>query len=292
MTIELPPHRQDCLQHLLDSIPRSQKRISVRKWQQILGELQSMTIAIPGSRGLFSWMQETLRHWSENRIRLTTSVHDFVANFKMLHQDITTRPTRLYIIIPQNIPEILGASDACGYGISGIAFPQSNARLRQQTHSDGSAASGTLALPLEGTLPPIVWQYALPADVINKLVTFANPKGTISNSDLELLVTFIHNDVLATTFDIRERTLAVGTANTPALVWQGKGSVSTTGPAAYLLRMQALHQQFHRYNTKHFFIPGHLNSMADGASRLTHCPPLISYVILTTANHRNNPGIC
>jgi hypothetical protein len=273
MTIELPPHRQDRLRELLQSIPRTQKRTSVRKWQQILGELRSMAIAIPGSRGLFSWMQETLKHRSDNRIRLTQSVHDCVQDFQDLHRDLTTRPTRLYEIIPQDTPEIIGASDACGYGIGGVAFPHSNTPTSRQFHSDGGSGTGIPDSPLEGTLSPIVWRFALPTDVTAQLVTFDNPTGTITNSDLELLATIIQKDVLAHAFDVRERTVAVGTDNTPALSWQNKGSVSTTGPAAYLLRMQALHQRFHRYTVEHFFLPGRLNTMADDASRLTHLSP-------------------
>jgi hypothetical protein len=38
MTIELPQHRVDRLAEILESIPRTQKRVSVQKWQQVLGE--------------------------------------------------------------------------------------------------------------------------------------------------------------------------------------------------------------------------------------------------------------
>ncbi|MBV5276445.1 hypothetical protein JZU56_00955, partial [bacterium] len=56
-TIELPPHRLQRLTDLLDSIPPQQKRSGVKAWQRLLGELRSMTLAIPGSRGLFSVLQ-------------------------------------------------------------------------------------------------------------------------------------------------------------------------------------------------------------------------------------------
>jgi hypothetical protein len=270
MTIELPAHRRDRLRLILDSIPPDQKRTSVRKWQQLLGELRSMAIAIPGSKGLFSWMQETLKHRSDERIRLTRSIHDCIHNFKALDRDLTSRPTRLFEIVPQDAPEILGASDACGYGLGGIAFPQPYARTWFPTHCDGELDGCTLHSPLQGTPGPIVWRYKLPSDITAKLVTFDNPKGTVTNSDLELLATVVQHDVLAQHFDVRERSLATGTDNTPALSWQRKGAVSTTGPAAYLLRMQALHQRYHRYHSAHFFIPGSLNKMADDASRLLH----------------------
>jgi hypothetical protein len=154
MTIELPPHRRDRLQALLASIDPSQKRLSVRKWQQIIGELRSMAIAIPGSRGLFSWLQETLKHQSDKRIRLTRQIHDSLDNFRALDRDILSRPTRLFELVPQDIPEILGASDACGYGIGGVAFPQPYTHARRRNHCDGDLCGGTHKPPLQGTPPP------------------------------------------------------------------------------------------------------------------------------------------
>ena len=144
--------------------------------------------------------------------------------------------------MPQDVPDVLGASDACGYGIGGVAFPQTHVQSR--IRCDGEDRSGLQSPPLtQGT--PIVWQSKLPADVTDSLITFDNPHGTITNSDLELMATIIHKDVVAHAFDVRERTVTTGTDNTPALAWQGKGSVSTTDPVAYLLRLQALHQRYH-----------------------------------------------
>jgi hypothetical protein len=39
MTLELPQHRKARLLAILDKIPQSQQRTSVKRWQQILGEL-------------------------------------------------------------------------------------------------------------------------------------------------------------------------------------------------------------------------------------------------------------
>ena len=39
MTIKLPPHRVDRLVEILARIPPTQKRISMRKWHKVLGEL-------------------------------------------------------------------------------------------------------------------------------------------------------------------------------------------------------------------------------------------------------------
>jgi hypothetical protein len=48
MTIQLPQHRVDRLAEILNSIPATQRRTSVKKWYSILGELRSMALALPG----------------------------------------------------------------------------------------------------------------------------------------------------------------------------------------------------------------------------------------------------
>ena len=59
------------------------KVIAVKQWHKILGELRSMSIAIPGARGLFSLLQEAFRHVEADqpRIRLTKAVHGFLDVF-------------------------------------------------------------------------------------------------------------------------------------------------------------------------------------------------------------------
>jgi len=56
--------------------------------------------------------------------------------------------------------------------------------------------------------------------------------------------------------------------NTPAVAWQARGSVTTCSPPVYLLRLQAFHQQYHRYFPGITHLAGILNSMADDCSRL------------------------
>ena len=58
-TIQLPPHRVDRLHTILAEV-RGQRRISLRRWRVLLGELRSMMVALPGSEGLFSHLQDAL----------------------------------------------------------------------------------------------------------------------------------------------------------------------------------------------------------------------------------------
>jgi hypothetical protein len=131
LTLELSRHRKDRLKAILNEVPRSQKRASVKKWQQIVGEFRSMAIAIPGSRGLFSLLQKALQHQSDGRIRLWRGVHGTLDDLQWLANDLAIRPTRLYKIVPQPDPELLGAQDASGDGMGGVWFPASTSLVER-----------------------------------------------------------------------------------------------------------------------------------------------------------------
>ena len=248
LTVELPPHRITRLHEILASIKPTQRRIATKTWHKIMGELRSMTLAIPGARGLFSTLQEAFRHPEPtgNRLRLRRHVHDFLLDFQWMASDVGSRPTRMAELVPSP-PAVQGACDASGLGMGGVLF-----------------------LHTPQGVTPILWRSPFPAPVVQALVSFDNPTGTITNSDLELAGTIAQLDVLAQAADIRERTIHNLTDNTPTLYWHRKGSTTTTGPAAYLLRLAALHQRHHRYLALHDYIPGPSNVMADDCSRLWH----------------------
>ena len=251
MTISLPKHRVERLADILASIPPTQKRTSVRKWHKVLGELRSMSIALPGAQGLFSALQLALSRASGHRISLNKGVHAALDDFRWLLQDVARRPTRIAEIIPL-LPSALGYHDASGAGCGGVWFPVPSLGSR---HAQPPAT-------------PLVWRLQWPPHIRQALITHSNPHGTISISDLELAGGLIHLDVIAQHLDIRERTILSKTDNLAALFWQRKGSATTDAPSAHLLRLFALHQRFHRYVPRHDYEPGLTNPLADAASRL------------------------
>jgi hypothetical protein len=89
------------------------------------------------------------------------------------------------------------------------------------------------------------------------LVTSENPTGTITLSDLEL----------TTTQDVRERTIWTASENRAAVSWATKGSATSLAARSHLLRLNALHQRAYGYVTRHHYIPGPANVMADDANR-------------------------
>jgi hypothetical protein len=74
-----------------------------------------------------------------------------------------------------------------------------------------------------------------------------NPLGSITNSNLELTGGIIHNKVAGQCYDMQERTIKASTNNLAAMYWHCKGLVMSSSAMAYLLRIQAIHQQYHHY---------------------------------------------
>jgi hypothetical protein len=245
-TIELPPHRIERLHEILASVPHHQHRTSRRKWQQLLGELRSMVLAIPGGRGLFSQLQSVLLHSPQakpsDRLRLSQSVHDQLDDIRWLADNLRARPTRWAEIV-DSAPAFLGTVDASGQGMGGIW------------------------LSADDNCHPILWRSEFPASVQSRLVTYDNPSGNLTNSDLEQLALTCHPDILACEHEIRERSICILSDNTAAVSREHRGSTSTDAPAAYLCRIASLHQRENRYRLTAAYLPGVLNVMADDASR-------------------------
>ena len=244
-TISLPAHRVERLQAILDAIAPNQRYVPTKQWHKVLGELRSMAIAIPGARGLFSLLQEAFRHEEKgrNRLRLSRAVHEVLDDFRWMARDVSIRPTRIAEIVPKT-PTVVGACDAAGPGMGGVFFA-----------------------PSPRGIQPFLWRAPFPEKVQQNLVSFDNPTGSITNSDLELCGNIAQHDVVVQAVDVREQTIWTASDNTANVYWQRKGSTTTTGPAAYLLRAQALHQRYHRYLPTHDYIPGPANEMADLCSR-------------------------
>jgi hypothetical protein len=245
-TISLPEHRLLRLRAILSSIATTQRRVSLKKWQQVLGELRSMALAIPAAIGLFSVLQEALKSSDGKRVRLTTHTQAFLHDFRWLVEDVGSRPTEIAEIVPDAIPATKGACDASGLGLGGVHF---------------------VPLP-DGRTLPMLWRQKWPASVPARLVSSSNPTGDVTNSELELAATIAQFDVLAQAVDIRSHTIHNLSDNSATVAWQRKGAASTSGPVAYLLRLHALHQRHHRYIPLHDFIAGVSNVLADQCSRL------------------------
>jgi len=265
-TISLPPHRAARLHTLLALFPRSRRRASITTWHKLLGELRSMILAIPGGRGMFSFLQAALPRQGGSRVRLTKHVHDQLDDLRWMAQQLTERPTRLAEIIPMEA-QYVGTCDAAGAGMGGVWLPDSGDLTTVPARNLVGALPHRRLRPVAAH-PPILWRHQFPQHIRDNLVSSTNPSGAITNSDLELAGRIAHQDILAQAVDLTETNTATGTDNTPTQAWSTKGSTTTTRAAAYLLRLAALHQRFYRYQGHTFWLPGPRNGMADDCSRL------------------------
>ena len=164
----------------------------------------------------------------------------------MLIADLSRRATHMSELIPEQHPRFMGASDAAKAGMGGVWLPP--------------VAESAL-------LMPILWRAPFPRFIQEQVVSVSNPHGRVTNSDLELAATVAQQAVLAREYDLAGCTTHSYCDNTPAVSWQQKGSTTTTGPAAYLLRVGALHQRINQYLPRYQYLPGPVNVMADDASR-------------------------
>ncbi|KAL7527535.1 hypothetical protein ACHAXR_004575 [Thalassiosira sp. AJA248-18] len=146
-----------------------------------------MSIAITGSRSMFGRLQKALSNLSNEQqsrhITAKKGVHQALDDFLWLARDLETRPTRIAELIPLS-PVADGHHDASGAGAGGVRYPMITSVLgKEQTQTNQSFGD------------------------LNGLISSDNSHGSITNSDLELAGGLLHLACIASTFDVRERTV-------------------------------------------------------------------------------------
>jgi hypothetical protein len=89
-------------------------------------------------------------------------------------------------------------------------------------------------------LHPVVWRVEWPQDIRDNVVSFSNPTGTITNSDLEMAGMVLHYLVLEHLTRLRHVHIAAWCDNTPTVSWTNKLSSSRSRVAGRLARALAL----------------------------------------------------
>ena len=116
-----------------------------------------------------------------NRSHSLGKLHEALADFQWLAEDMASRPTLLFELVPLT-PTLDGYHDSSGRMCGGVLLHGPSAALRVLQKQPSAA------LPSKDKLSahPIVWRVPYPHDIVNRLVTYKNPGGDINNSDLEL----------------------------------------------------------------------------------------------------------
>ena len=102
--------------------PPSQRRISTKKLDHLIGKLCSMHLAVPGTVGHFYNLQQSLtaaHHAHRSTAYVTTGFHSDLRFWRQLCADMPIRPTYLAEIV-QRLPTDIGFADASGLGAGGF----------------------------------------------------------------------------------------------------------------------------------------------------------------------------
>jgi hypothetical protein len=111
-------------------------------------------------------------------------------------------PKQILEVVPSLLPRTMGTQDAVKPGMGGVH-----------------------CVPLvDGTIGPTLWHAPFALITQAKLVLFANPKGTIANSNLELAASVATHDVLAQRYDVSEANIHNFTDNMATFWCQRKGA--------------------------------------------------------------------
>jgi hypothetical protein len=224
-----------------------QRITMTKKWQQIKVKLRSVALAVPGTRGFFCLLEEALRHKTNGGTMMSLGRHvrAFLEDFRWLADDVATQPTSMIEVIPSPAPATYGACNASGKEMGVLHFVPD----------------------IDGDIQPYLWRSLFPLKVARKIIATVNPVRKINNSDLELVGSVAQHNILSQLVDLQDITIHNCCKNTSTVYWQRKGLATTTGPAAYLLRLQTIHQCHYGYAPLHDYIPGEFHLMVDVASR-------------------------
>jgi hypothetical protein len=138
-------------------------------------------------------------------------------------------------------PDYIGIVDASSHGVGGVILGELSA------------------------LPPTVFRLQWPTDISADLVSFSNPKGRISNSNLEmagLLLLWLCLEGIAP--DLAHKHIALFSDNSPTISWVTKMVSRKSRVAAQLVRALALRLNFKQTcPLTPVHIPGVKNALTD-----------------------------
>jgi hypothetical protein len=242
-TIELPPDKVAKIRSELHAITRK-AAVPRKEFEKLRGKLRHACIGIPAGKGLMGPIDAALQ--DANRlinIRDNIALRATLSDFRTLIRHLGNRPTHCRELIVED-PGFVGYCDASKLGAGGVWL------------------SGTLRLA------PVVWRVIWPQDIRDNVVSFENPTGRITNSDLEMAAMLFHFIVLEHLVSLRHVHVAAWCDNTPTVSWTNKLSSSRSVVASRLTRALALRIRANEASPLiAVSIAGVNNQMADVASR-------------------------
>ena len=241
-TIALPPKKTKKIINQINKAQRA-KRLRLKEMQQLAGNLQHASFAMPGGWGLFSPIQASLMG-DPKFIEITPELNECLADWKTIVKHIKNNPTHVLQLV-DGYPDYLGYTDACKKGAGGVW------------------------MGVTEDIGFVTWRVEFPEDIQNELCTSENPKGSITMNDLELAGVILGWLVLEKLVpDLRFKHVGMNCDNSTAVAWSNKYRSAKSIPAARLLRLLSI--RMHRRQVSPLLvihISGDENDMADKSSR-------------------------
>ena len=216
-TLELMDWRLKWIMDIFEDLCRW-NRVRVKKWQQVLGELQFMGLVVPGLAGLFGSLQLGLSHVDKHWVKITCFLCDHLTDFEALAHDISLQLMRLAEVVLDYLL-VIGLVDTTKLGMGDIIFAPGH--------------------------PPTLWCATFPPEIQQCIILVDNPSGDLTNSDLEQASILAQADVAAFLDDICKLTLATLNDNSATIARNQKGAITSDHTAAYICHRSSLHCQHH-----------------------------------------------
>ena len=216
--IHLPHDKMESIQRELKNVCRLQ-RVPLKRFESLIGKLRHAAIGLPSANGLCQPFNRALAN-RPNIINLGRkgSVYQALKDWRSLLQQSTKRPTHVNELVPKKLADV-GYVDASGHGAGGCWFSCTD------------------------QYNPTVWRVHWPPSITNDIVSTTNPKGSISNSDLEMagiLLAWLVREELGS---LHHHTVALFCDNTPAVAWATKLASKRSTIAGRLIRALAVRQR-------------------------------------------------
>eukprot|EP00978_Attheya_sp_CCMP212_P009589 scaffold22746_cov52-Attheya_sp.AAC.5 len=150
------------------------RRVSLKCFRSIAGKLHHAATILPSAKSLFTPLNHATRGEPTfvsigTKSELRAALLDFTPLIKSLH----SWPTHVDELIQQS-DDYIGYCDASAFGAGGVWFGG------------------------ERQLDPSVWRIVWTVDIRTSVVSESNPKGRLTNSDLEMAGVLLHMLVLET----------------------------------------------------------------------------------------------
>jgi len=220
---------------------RAHAGIQFKEFKSVTAKLRHAFTAIPAGKGLLSPCNWVLRARPEAVfLHRNKGLEQAIRDARTLLRELTVAPTRCKELVA-GWPDYIGVQDASGEGVGGVIFGENLA------------------------CPPTVFRHEWPEYIKKELVSFRNPRGTISNSDLEmagLLFTWLVMETVCG--DLNKKWVALFSDNDPTVSWVKRLASRHLRVAAQLVRALAMRMKLNgACPITPVHIPGDENAMTD-----------------------------